>query len=316
MLFPEATTELLARCHFPPAGSPLDCAVSGGADSVTLMALAIAHGCKVTAYHVDHQIRAGSQGEAGVVARAAEYLGAAFVPLVVACAPGPNLEARARRLRHGVLPPEVALGHTADDRAETMIINLLRGAARDGLAGMQPGPRHPILEIRREETQRFARSLRIDLVEDPSNEDPAFVRNRVRHELLPLMGEIAGRDLIPLLARQSELLHDESTLLDELAAAIDPGDVGALRSAPPALSRRALRTMLRDWSPEGYVPDARAIERVLAVVRGEVLACEITGGVRVRRSQGRLFVEPTTEPSPDRVLAEPSNVMTATLDDD
>ncbi len=294
MLFPEQTTELLARCEFPPSGSPLDCAVSGGADSLSLMALGVAHGCLVTAYHVDHGIRPGSSDERAMVEHAANRVGAAFVALEVSCPPGPNLEARARRLRYSVLPEGVATGHTADDQAETVLLNLLRGSGRDGLSGMRRGTRHPILSLRRSETAAFADSLGVEVVRDASNEDPRFRRNRVRGELLPLLDDIAGRDLVPVIVRQADLLRDESALLDELAAHIDPTDVHALRAVPLALRRRALRRWIREHSRDGYFPDSSVIERVLRVVDGEVIACEIAGGQRIRRSTGRLSIEDPT----------------------
>ena len=291
MLFPEQTTDLLVRCAFPPAGSALNCAVSGGPDSLTLMALGVAHGCLVTAYHVDHGLRPESADEVGLVEHAAERFGAKFVALSVNCLPGPNLEARARALRYSVLPTEIATGHTLDDQAETIVLNLLRGSGRDGLSGMRRGVRHPILALRRSETVAYADALGVETVRDPSNDDPRYRRNRVRNELLPLLEDVAGRDLVPVIARQGDLLRDESTLLDELAAHLDPTDVHALRAAPIALTRRALRRWLRDHSTHGYSPDSSVIERVLRVVSGEVVACEIAGGQRVRRSKGRLSIE-------------------------
>jgi len=291
MLFPEKTAELLARCNFPPSGSPLDCAVSGGADSLTLMALAVAHGCDVTAYHVDHGIRPESVRETEMVANASKRVGAKFVALSISCPLGPNLEARARVLRYSVLPALVATGHTADDQVETILLNLLRGSGRDGLSGMRRGFRHPILALRRSETWAFAEALGVEVVHDPSNFDSRYRRNRVRNELVPLLDDIAGRDLVPVIARQGALLRDESTLLDELAGPLDPTDVHSLRAAPIALARRALRMWLRDHSKDGYVPDSFMIERVLRVVNGEVVACEIAGGLRIKRSQGRLSIE-------------------------
>ena len=179
--------DLLARCTFPPAGTALACAVSGGADSLALLVLATAAGCDVTAFHVDHGLRAGSSAEAGVVAAAAERLGARFESRTVSVEPGPNLEARARAARFAALPEGVATGHTMDDQAETILLNLLRGAGADGLAGMEPGLRHPLLGLRRSETHGCALRSGLVPVCDASNRDPAFARNRVRHELLPLV---------------------------------------------------------------------------------------------------------------------------------
>jgi tRNA(Ile)-lysidine synthase len=113
------------------------------------------------------------------------------------------------------------------------------------------------------------------------------VRNRVRHELLPLMADIAGRDVVPILVRGIDLVGDDVSWLDEAAAAVDPTDARELRAAPVALARRAVRRWLRR---EGYPPDAATVQRVLAVAAGRHLACEIAGGNRVERHHQRLSV--------------------------
>ena len=286
-----APPPLLARCRFPDAGSALTCAVSGGADSLALLFLATRAGCRVTAVHVDHGLRPGSRDEADVVADAAERFGAAFRAERAQIAPGANLEARARDARRALLPAGAATGHTADDQAETILLNLLRGAGLGGLGGMRPGPTKPILALRRKETRDLCAALGLEPVTDPSNADPAFRRNRVRHELLPLLDDIAGRDVVPVLARQASLLRDEADLLDEVAAGIDAADSRALATALPALARRAVRRLLAAHRPQPHPPDAAAVERVLQVARQEALACETGAGVRVRRSAGRLHVE-------------------------
>lgn len=281
---------LLPRCTFPAPGEPLACAVSGGADSLALLVLAVAAGCEVTAYHVDHGLRPGSGAEADVVARAAERLRARFVALRVDCRPGPNLEARARSARLGALPDGAATGHTADDQAETVLVNMLRGSGIDGLAGMRPGWRHPILALRRSETVALVAALGFEVVADPSNDDPAHQRNRIRHELLPMAADVARRDPVPLIARNAQVLADEVDLLEAMASELDPTDARALAAAPAALARRAVRRWLRSLAGGGYPPDAASVERVLAVARGTVTACETAGGLRVRRSHGRLLV--------------------------
>ena len=201
--------------HLPAApGAPLACAVSGGADSLALLVLAAAAGCDVTAIHVDHGLRPGSAAEAEVVAAAAARFGTRFERRRAAVRPGPNLEARARAARFAVLPDGVATGHTMDDQAETILVNMLRGAGADGLAGMAPGWRHPILGLRRSEAHALCAAAGLAPVCDESNDDPAYVRNRIRHELLPLCAQVAGRDPVPLLARQAGVLRDEVALLD------------------------------------------------------------------------------------------------------
>ncbi|HEV3227726.1 MAG TPA: tRNA lysidine(34) synthetase, partial [Acidimicrobiales bacterium] len=132
------SADLLERCSFPPRGTRVACAVSGGADSLALLVLARAAGCDVTAIHVDHDLRPGSDREADVVRAAASRFGARFEGRVAPVVSGPNLEARARRARYDVLPADVLTGHTADDQAETVLLNLLRGAALDGLRGISP----------------------------------------------------------------------------------------------------------------------------------------------------------------------------------
>ena len=264
------------------------CGVSGGADSLALLVLAVAAGCKVTAVHVDHGLRPGSAQEAELVARAAEALGAGFRSKRVDVGAGPNLEARARAARLAALGPDAALGHTADDRAETILINMIRGAGLDGLAGIRPGTRHPILGLRRSDTEAICAIEGLEPFHDPSNLDPAFLRNRVRAELLPLMRDLADRDAVPLLVRQGDLLADVSDHLRTEAQLLEVTDARALAAAPMAVARVAVREWLRFGAPEHHPPDAATIERVLAVARNDILATDIGGGRRVERTAGRL----------------------------
>ena len=264
------------------------CAVSGGADSLALLVLAVAAGCRVTAIHVDHGLRPGSAAEAEVVRGAAERLGAGFRAERVAVSPGPNLEARARAARYAVLPKGVLTGHTTDDQAETVLLNLIRGAGLDGLAGMAPEG-HPLLGLRRWETRAVCRGVGLQWVEDPSNADPLHRRNRVRAELLPLLDAIAERDVAPVIARQAALLREEANLLDVLADEIDPTDARGLVVAPLPLARRAVRRWLAVDHP--HPPDLSTVERVLDVARGQGRATEVGGGRRVSRTSGRLRLE-------------------------
>lgn len=281
--------DLLDRCRFPPPGTDITCAVSGGADSLSLLVLAVAAGCRVEAVHVDHGLRPGSSGEAEKVAQVAAALGAGFRAERVVVEPGPNLEARARTARYSVLPAGVATGHTADDQAETMLINLMRGAGLDGLAAMEPGPRHPILGLRRHETRELCRSEGLEPIEDPTNTDPAYVRNRVRHEVIPLLNEIAGRDVADVLARQAAILRAEAAALDELGARVDPTDARAVAAAPVAVARRALRQWLSHGQP--HPPSSAAVARVLEVATGAASSTDVGGGRRVARTARRLRIQ-------------------------
>ena len=278
--------ELLAKCDFPLAGTKISCAVSGGPDSMALLILATACGCEVTAIHVDHGLRTDSENEFQIVEKLATELGAQFISRTIKIEQGTNLEARARTARYEVMPHDVMTGHTADDQAETVLINLLRGAGLAGLSGMQRNQRHPILALRRAQTHQLCRELKIEVVEDPTNTDPKFQRNRIRHELIPLMDAISQRDVAAILDRQADLFREDSMLLDDLAKKIDVTDAKLLAAAPIALARRAIR----QWLTEIYPPDAATVERVLDVARGKTLACEIGSNREVRRSQQRLQI--------------------------
>ncbi len=309
--WPPVVVDLLPRCDFPPPASALNCAVSGGPDSLALLILAVAAGCTVTAIHVDHGLRHESASEAEVAEQAAALVGAKFVAEKVSVALGPNLEARARAARFAVLPDAVATGHTMDDQAETILLNLLRGSGADGLAGMEPGYRHPLLALRRHETHAVCAAMHLEPVHDASNEDAAFLRNRVRHELLPLCADLAGRDPVPVLARQASVLRDEVSLLNVLArqAAPDPQDAKAITALPTPLARRAVRQWLQESSGDengglAYPPSLAEVERVMAVAAGTAVATQIAGGRRVQRSAGRLSVQASASDSVTPVIPD------------
>lgn len=279
--------ELSPRCHFPPPGTPVSCAVSGGADSLALLVLGVAAGCEVTAVHVDHGLRPSSAGEAEVVAEAANRFGAAFRAERVQVAPGPNLEERARIARYAVLAPDVLTGHTADDQAETLLLALMRGSGWDGLAGMDRA-RRPLLGLRRSDTTGLCAELGLEVVEDPMNADERFRRARVRHELVPLLSDIAARDIVPQLVRTSELLGSGGEVIDAVAAGVDPTDARALAAAPVVVARTAVRRWVRSGWDSAHPPELAAVDRVLEVARGEARATEVGRGWQVRRSRQRL----------------------------
>ena len=217
------------------------------------------------------------------VRQIAESLDATVELRTVHIGPGANLEARAREARFAVLPGDVLTGHTANDQAETTLINLLRGAGTAGLAGMRRD-RHPLLGLRRSETRQLCAALGVVPLHDPMNDESRFQRVRVREELMPLLVDISKRDIVDVLVRQAELLRDDDDLLDELAAMIDVTDAKALSAAPIALARRAVR----QWLANPLPPDASTIERVLAVARGDAAGCDVGAGRQVRRSRQRL----------------------------
>ena len=286
--------------------------MSGGPDSLALLVLATAAGCAVTAWHVDHGLRPGSGDEAAAVGAAAARYGAGFQAVRVEVGAGPNLEDRARRARLGALPAGVCTGHTADDQAETVLLALLRGAGVEGLSAMGPA-RHPLLGLRRWETVALCRDEGLEPIDDPTNHDPAVRRNRVRHELLPLAADIAGRDVVPLLARTAAILRGDAELLAGAAPPIDPTDAVALTGASPPAARRAVRAWLLDATGAGagsvpYPPSAAAVERVLGVARGDATACEVAGIGRIARSGQRLRIDAGVAHRVEVATADPAGV--------
>ena len=276
--------KLLTRTRFP-GNQQLHCAVSGGADSLALLLLARLSGATTTAWHVDHSLRDGSQHEFARVRDIAAALGVEARSCTVVVEPGANLEARARAARYAVLPPDVLTGHTADDQAETVLINLLRGSGTAGLAAMRHDQR-PLLGLRRSETRALCAELGVEPLHDPMNDDEAFQRVRVRNDVLPLLNDVARRDMVEVLVRQAELLRDDDDLLNELATTIDVHDAKALAASPLALARRAIRR----WLAHPLPPDSATVDRVLSVARGDTAGCEIGNGRQVRRSRQRLEI--------------------------
>ena len=281
---------LLDRCTFPAPGTPVACGLSGGPDSSALVALAGQAGLRVTAWHVDHGLRPSSGAEAEAARAIANRLGAAFELRRVHVEPGPNLEARARDARYEVLPPEVLVGHTADDRAETVLFNIGRGAGLAGAAAPHAEVGRPLLGLRRFETRALCEQLGLPTVHDPMNDDPSFARVAIRREVIPALAKALGRDPVPLLNRHAELASQALEVIAELAAPLDPTNAAALAAAPRAVAAEALRNWIA--GAVGSAPTAASINRVLEVAAGRGIATEITGGHRVARTAGRLRIEP------------------------
>ncbi len=160
--------------------------MSGGPDSLGLLLLALRGRLDVCVHHVDHHARPTSGDDACTVARSAMSWAWPSSCHDVVVEPGGNFEARARAARRGVLPRAVLTGHTMDDLAETMVINLLRGAGLDGLSPMVDDPTKPLRDVRRADLHDFVAASPFVPLHDETNDSPDFRRNRVRHELMPL----------------------------------------------------------------------------------------------------------------------------------
>ena len=271
------------------------CGLSGGPDSTALVALARSAGLEVTAWHVDHGLRPSAGADSQAARALAARLEVGFELRRVQVDPGPNLEARARAARYEALPDDVLVGHTADDRAETVLFNVGRGGGLAGAAAPHAGVGRPLLGLRRFETHDLCDQLGLPTVHDPMNDDLSFARVAIRNEVIPALAKALGRDPVPLLNRHADLASQALEVIGELAAGLDPASASALVAAPRAVAAEALRNWIA--GAVGSAPSAASIDRVLDVAAGRGAATEITGGHRVARTAGRLRIEPR---HPDR----------------
>ncbi len=232
--------------------------LSGGADSLALLAAATAEFEQVTALIVDHGLQEDSAQVARDAAAAARALGAEAEILVVVVdqrSSGPEAAARTARYaaldaaRHG---RPVLLAHTLDDQAETVLLGLGRGSGARSLRGMAawdaPWGR-PLLGVRAADTRAACRALGLSWWDDPHNTDPTYTRVRLRHEVLPLLEDVLGGGAAEGLARTAQLLGVDDDELDRLAAAVpvDPDgslDVRRLEPLPAAVLTRVVRRWL------------------------------------------------------------------------
>jgi tRNA(Ile)-lysidine synthase len=274
---------------FPP-GTGVLAAVSGGPDSVcllhTLVRLRRLLRIEVSCFHFDHRLRKGSDADAAYVRGQARRLGLPFLTRAAASSPGrgESVEAWARTVRYEALMQVLeelggglaAIGHTADDQAETVLLALLRGGGLEAVSGMTPVSHpvvRPLLEVTREETTAFCRALGLRPRRDPMNEDPAFMRVALRSRIIPDLEKALGRNVRATLVRTASLLKQDAQLLDELAQAAEPDVVHrdgghtllsarSLRDLPaPIADRIARRAMLS----LGVLPEAGHVKAVVAL---------------------------------------------------
>lgn len=299
--------ELRQRLLLPPQGARVLVAVSGGADSMCLLALLEETGdYTLAAAHFEHGIR----GEESLRDCAfvedycrgrgiACHTARADVP-AYAAARGLGLEEAARRLRYAFLEKTaseqgfdwIATAHNADDNTETVLLNLTRGSGLKGLCGIPPRRGRlirPLLRLGRAEIETLLAERGVPHVEDSSNDSDFTARNRIRHSVTPVLRELNGA-LDAAIARQSELLRRDEDCLDGLAAAFldrcydgESLPLEALNGQHPAIASRALRALLPRPAEEKHV------EAVLRLARGEGLGYADVPGGRVRRERGRLY---------------------------
>lgn len=298
------------RHHMFDTGSRVLVAVSGGPDSVCLLnsLVRLRRLLKIhpVCFHFDHGLRKGSKDDASYVRGQAERLGVPFALRRATSAParGESIEAWARTVRYEALSNVLeelgggvaAVGHTADDQAETVLLALLRGGGLQAITGMRPviGPLvRPLLETTREETEAFCRSLHLRPRRDPMNEDPSFMRVGIRTRVIPQLEKALGRNLRSTLVRTASLLREDADFLVRLAATaksevvteVGPGDTllrvdGLQVVASPLAGRIVLRALL----DLGCLPESGHVEAIIGLAAGRSgRSLSLPGGLLARR---------------------------------
>ncbi len=284
-----------ARHLFKPHQNLL-VAVSGGQDSLCLIKLLLDLQSKwewnLGIAHCDHGWRSDSHANALHVENLAKswdlpfYLETAHQPI--------NSEASARNWRYQVLSmiahshhyQYLITGHTASDRAETLLYNLIRGTGADGLQALtwqRPLPNdimlvRPLLEVTRSQTQQFCQDFNLPIWEDSTNQDWQYARNRIRQQLIPYLQENFNPQVELALAQTAQLLQAEVEYLEQAATTVrleameisEETKIGlklnrqVLRGIPLALQRRVMRQVLLEILPDA--PSFEHIEKLTALI--------------------------------------------------
>jgi tRNA(Ile)-lysidine synthase len=257
----------------------------------------------VTLCHVDHRLREGSAAEAEIVKRLAGDAG--FVAVAVDVDRRGSLEEAAREARYAALDrvaaergaAAVLVGHTADDQAETVLMRILAGTGLGGLAGI-PARRgriaRPLLEVERAAVADYCRRHALETAADPTNLDMRHLRNRVRHQILPLLraeNPQLDRALVGLARRAEEASELIDVAAAELTGRADPGDgwdVQVLAAAPPLVAARALaRAAARAGAGPLSARHHAALDSLLRRASGGSATLDLPGA-RVVREYDRL----------------------------
>ncbi len=250
-------TAFIRRQNMIAPGDHIICAVSGGADSVALLFAMYLMKEKLqiqlSAAHFNHQLRGeeSDRDEAFVRDLCDRYDIPLYVGTSAVTAGEKGLEAAAREARYGflrTLPGKIATAHTANDNAETVLLHLVRGTALNGLCGITPVGENlirPMLTITRREVEAFVQEYCLPYVDDSSNTTDQFLRNRLRHHVMPLL-EAENPRLAESLSAMALGLQPEALLLEQLARDAYTTCIPTLRTMAPALRSRVLERFLKE----------------------------------------------------------------------
>lgn len=301
-------------------GDTVFCAVSGGADSMALLwglyLLRQKLGITLCAAHFNHHLRdAESDRDAQFVQ---DFCHRFEIPVTLGegyVTPGKKgLEAAAREARYAffsTLPGKVATAHTADDNAETVLMHLVRGTGLKGLGGISPVNGtviRPMLTCTRQQVLAFLAEYHIDHIEDSSNETDAFLRNRLRHHVMPLLGSENPRLCEKLSAMAMRLRQDEEAL-QQLSRFNPLPSVGDLQKMPDALRSRVLENFLKQSGVKEPEAEHIALCDRLVFSHNPSARASFPGGITVRRKYDRLETGCNAAALPLTVLLPNSSVV-------
>ena len=299
-------TAFVRRYDLIKPGDEVICAISGGADSVALLfALYLLQQkleFRLSAAHFNHRLRGeeSDRDEAFVRALCDRYDIPLHVGSASVTAGKKGLEAAAREARYGffsTLPGKIATAHTADDNAETVLMHLIRGTGLKGLGGITPGTDkliRPMLTVTRQDVLDFLEEYCLRYVTDSSNHTDDFLRNRIRHHVMPMLVTENPRFAENITEMALSLRQDEA-FLQRAAADASTLDVHVLRGMDTAIRRRVLEQFLKDNAVKE--PEHRHLALVEALVFSEKPSARaaLPGGVTIERCYDTLRVMPKGE---------------------
>lgn len=314
---------LIRKYDMLQSGDQVVCAVSGGADSMALLwAMYLVKdklNISLSAAHYNHGLRGteSDRDEAFVRDFCQGYGIELFVGKGCVAAGKKGLEAAARDARYGflrTLPGKIATAHTADDNAETVLMHLVRGTGLKGLGAIAPvGGRliRPMLTVTREQVLAFLAQYHIPYVSDSSNDSDAFLRNRLRHHVMPLLKQENPQLAHNLSAMAMDLRQDEAAL--SALAFCETMDVHQLRSMEPAVRRRTLARFLEESGVKEPEREHVLLAENLVFSDNPSAAADLPGGVQICRSYDSLRVSCMQQPLPVTVLSAPGTVEVPSL---
>jgi tRNA(Ile)-lysidine synthase len=326
----ERVTRTVRQHEMIAPGDRVLVCVSGGPDSVCLL-YALWHlrrllRMRLEVFHFDHRLRRDSSKDADYVRRLAERLKLPFHLGSTDDGPrkGESVEAwatvartnAANHVRREIGGAVMAEGHTLDDQAETVLLNLIRGGGLEAIGGISPGNRgralvQPLIEVERDEVEAFCRALHLRPRRDPTNRDTRLLRNAIRLKVIPAIERATGREVKRPIVRSADLLREDRMELYEATVTAQRQvvsrrrddlrfDAAALVALPKPFASRVVRSAIYQVMERGDVAPwtKEAVEAVLDLAAGRPgRGRDLPNGLKARREREYVSVSRTSPES-------------------